>query len=181
MASGGRALLNAPYGAWRCETIAASGSETARAVGPKICRRSLLGHVFASVATAGAGGGQERRWEGPVDAAGRPVAPFDLGWALAPVFALVRLWFEAFGMRTPGRAAFGQRLIAQAGGAPDARALLRRYAALIGPFLLIAAIAATTIRVAPGWRAARRPRRRSRCRASTARRRSPCCGTPTIS
>lgn len=151
MASGGRVqLLNAPYGAWRCEALSPSGSEMARAVGPKACQRSLFGHVFASATTAGAAGGPDRRWEGPVDAAGRPIAPLDLGWLLAPLFAAVRLWFEAFGMRSPGRALFRQRLIAQAGRGPSAEALLRRYGALIGPFLLIAWGAAAAIRFAPG-------------------------------
>lgn len=149
-ASGGRAqLLNAPFGVWRCETQGAAASEMARAVGPRICVRSLLGHPFASAASGGAGAGAERRWEGPIDAQGRPVAPLDLGWLLAPLFALVRLWFEAFGTRSPGRALFQQRLIGADAGAVGAGALSRRYAALIGPFLLAAWCAGAAIRVAP--------------------------------
>lgn len=149
-ASGGRAqLLNAPYGAWRCVALSPPVAGMARSIGPEACQRTLFGHPFASAVTAGAGGG-ERRASGPVDASGRPVAPLDLGWLLAPLFVAARLWFEAFGMRTPGRALFRQRLVARDGGAAGGEALLRRYGALIGPFLIAAWLAAAAIRFAPG-------------------------------
>lgn len=149
VASGGRVqLINAPYGAWRCEALSASASDMSRSVGPRLCRRALFGQPFASAASGGAAV-SERGWDGSVDAYGRAVAPLDLGWLLAPLFAAVRMWFEAFGMRSPGRAAFRQRLLTQEGGAPRAGALARRYAALIGPFLLTAWCAAAAIRFAP--------------------------------
>lgn len=155
VATGGRAqLLNAPLGAWRCETISASSSETARAIGPRACRRTLLGFPFASAMNGGAGGGaggEARRMSGEIDAVGRPVSAIDLGWLLAPLFVAVRLWFEAFGMRTPGRALFRQRL-ADASGAPAASltAMLRRYGALIAPFLIAFGGAGALAQMAPG-------------------------------
>lgn len=149
MASGGRAqLLNAPYGGWRCSALNAAAPELTRAVGPRLCEKTLFGYPFASSVTQGAAGA-ERRQAGPVDAFGRPVAPLDLGWLLAPLFVAVRLWFEAFGMRTPGRVLFRQGLFAADGGAVSVEALARRYGALIGPFLVVAMLAGAAIRLAP--------------------------------
>ena len=153
VASGGRAqLLNAPFGTWRCEALSGDAAPMQRALGPQICRRTLFGHPFASAATEGAGA--QKRAAGPIDAAGRPVAPLHLGWLLAPLFVAARLWFEAFGMRSPGRALFAQRLVAETGGSAGAGMLLRRYAALIGPFLLASWLAAAAIRFAPRLEAA---------------------------
>jgi hypothetical protein len=140
-------LLNAPFGAERCEPASASASTAARAAGPRLCRRTLFGRPFASAAMEGALGGATIP-AGPVDLYGRPVAPIDLGWLAAPVFATLRLLLEAVGWRSPGRAAFGARLMAERGGLSSGM-LVRRYGALIGPFLLICWAAAATIRFAP--------------------------------
>lgn len=153
VASGGRAqLLNAPFGAWRCEALSGAAAPMQRAMGPQACRRTLFGHPFASAVTEGAGA--QKRAAGPVDAAGQPVAPLDLGWLSAPLFVAVRLWFEAFAMRSPGRAMFAQRLVAENDGAVGAGMALRRYAALIGPFVIASWLAAATIRFAPPLEAA---------------------------
>jgi hypothetical protein len=154
VASGGRAqLLNAPLGAWRCETISPASSETTRAVGPRACRRSLFGFPFASALRGGAAGAAAQA-SGEIDAAGRPVAAIDLGWLLAPLFVLVRLWFEAFGMRTPGRALFSQRLVGRAPGrgdhaGPAVATLAVRYGAMIAPFLAAAGLAGAASAASP--------------------------------
>lgn len=147
-ASAGRVqFLNALFGAERCEPASAGASTAARAAGPRLCRRTLFRRPFASAAMEGALGGATIA-AGPVDLYGRPVAPIDLGWLAAPVFATLRVLLEAVGWRSPGRAAFATRLTAQRGDLTT-EMLVRRYGAMIGPFLLISWAAAATIRFAP--------------------------------
>jgi uncharacterized RDD family membrane protein YckC len=150
-ASGGRAQLkNSPFGASFCAPIGSSPQPG----GPELCRRAAFGYVYSSEIREGgwAKGRPGAIVSSSVDALGRPIGSLDLGWLFAPLFALWRMAFERVGARSPGRALAGERLVDAGGGRVAGERLIQRYAALIGPFLILSLLAsAATLAGAASW------------------------------
>ena len=79
-----------------------------------------------------------RSYSVALDAQGRAVKPFDLGWLFLPLFAAYRILAESRSGRTLGRWMSRIRLVGANGDPP--LQLLRRYVVFIAPAIPLAVL-----------------------------------------
>ena len=81
-----------------------------------------------------------RSYSVPLDAHGRAIKPFDLGWLFLPLFAAYRILAESRSGRTLGRRMLAIRLVDADGAAAKAPQLFRRYVAFLAPAVPLAVL-----------------------------------------